>query len=144
EHIPLKNSVSATELAGLKRTAVRFSLPADAWPAIIQLWISGEVDFVHLLWWQKDDPETRMLIVALDWCSSTIPPAETENWPAALYDYEKLSRKFNDAERASRTAEAAIVRKNHELLAQKLGALFEKHHLLIANSYQPRKSNSPR
>jgi hypothetical protein len=130
------NEVSSTEISTLKRTASGFSQPTDSWAAILQLWIAGERDFVELLWWQKDDPETRAFIVSLEWCMVALPSKNSEFWPGGIRNYEQMSKRFESTERAMRAREVDFVRQNREVLARKLSAILAANRLKIAERYK--------
>src|SRR5262245_23698461 len=100
--------LSADEIYRLKRTAE--TLSDASWAAILQLWVVGEVDYVKLLWWQKDDTETRAFIVALEWCQLALPAKEDDPWPGGIDNFEGMSRRFDGPERALRLRETDFVR----------------------------------
>jgi len=130
------NKVSVQDIAALKRTASGFSQPSDSWAAILQLWLAGEHDFVELLWWRKDDPETRAFIVSLEWCMVALPEKNSEPWPAGLHNYERMSERFEAAERAMRTRESDFVRRNRQTLANELSAILSASHVTMAERYK--------
>jgi hypothetical protein len=130
------SEVPPQEIAALKRTATSFSQASDSWAAILQLWVAGQHDFVELLWWQKDDPETRAFIVSLEWCTVTLPDKRSGIWPAGIHNYERMSERFEPTERALRIREIDFVRQNRQTLAKQLGAILLANHIQMAEQYK--------
>ncbi len=96
--------------------------PESSWPAIITLWLSGETAHVELLWWRKDNPETRALILALFW-SRTGPPRHEAPSPCFVVNFEEYAGHFRDGEREQRLREIEHVRQNLPALKADLVAL---------------------
>lgn len=130
------DKMRAEDIVALKRKASGFSQPVDSWPAILQLWLAEEHDFLELLWWQKDDPETRALIISLEWCMVALPGKASEPWPATVHNYERMSERFEIRERALRNQEITFVRRNRQSLARELSVIFSKSHPQIAERYK--------
>ena len=78
-----------------------------------------------LLWWRKDDPEPRALIVALFW-SKYAPPEEGQMWPCSVTNFEAQARRFRDGEREQRLREVEFVRRNLSVLKEDLAALMRR------------------
>jgi hypothetical protein len=133
---PLTATCSSDEIAKLKRRASGACLPEDSWAEILQLWVAGEYDFVLLLWWQKDDTETRAFIVSLDWCMVAIPEKDSTSWPGAVKDYEGMAKRFEAAERSLRLREADFVRQNHPAIAKEMSTILSAAHIEFAERYK--------
>lgn len=121
----IKESLSDFESAAAKMAA-KASRPEDSWPSIVQLWVDQQHDFIELLWWQKDDRETRALIVALYWCSQPPPGEDAHQWPAAVTDFSRHAGRFASLERELRTDETRFVRKHLSAIANELAGLLQK------------------
>lgn len=128
--------VSEQELTALRLRAADSSLPEDSWPAILQLWAIGEYDLVHLLWWQKDDSETRAFIVALDWCMVTVPKKNAEAWPGGVSNYEADAIRFEPTERDLRLRETEFVREHYSALAHELSVILSPSGIELAKRYE--------
>ena len=142
-----REKVSPEELYRLKRSAADTSLPHDSWPAILQLWVVGEADLVQLLWWQKDDTETRAFIVSLEWCMVGVPAKGAETWPKGMHDFDGMAARFDTAERKLRTRENDFVREHYSLIARELALILSASKIKLAKNYEgfaelnARKSN---
>jgi hypothetical protein len=96
-----------------------------SWPSILSLWLSGEEQYVALLWWQQDDPETRALIIALAW-SRHAPPDGAQRWTCGTINFEDRAKRFEPHERTQRLREIAFVRANLPAIRADLDALFRR------------------
>jgi hypothetical protein len=136
-----KDKLSADEIYRAKRTAEVLS---DDSPAeILQLWLIGEVDYVELLWWRKDDSETRAFIVSLEWCMKDAPGwRETEKlpWPEDWHRFSHMAERFEPAERALRLGETELVRGNRKYLREQLYKILSASHVKMAKDYQPERT----
>lgn len=128
-------SISAQDIYRLKRNAADAFLPGDSWEAILQLWLAGEYDFVELLWWQKDNHETRALIIALEWCMVSVPEKNSA-WPKGINDFEGMAERFGADERNARLQEADFVRQNRKILAKELNSMFSSSDSVMAKRYE--------
>ena len=95
---------------------------------------AGEYDFVELLWWQKDNQETRALIIALEWCMIAVPE-KISPWPKGIHDFEGMAERFNVEERNARLQEATFVRQNRKALAMELNSIFSSGGNELAKRY---------
>jgi hypothetical protein len=121
----IKESLSDFELAAAKMAA-KASRPEDSWPSIMRLWVAQQRDFVELLWWQKDDRETRAFIVALYWCSHPPPLEDAQHWPASVADFSGHAGRFASPEKELRVDETRLVRKHLSAIAKELAEVLEK------------------
>lgn len=114
--ITLRSDVEVYELGAAQLWDYNVS-----WSPIMNLWLLGEGDSVELLWWNKDDRETRIFIVALFWCF--IPPFEgTSNET----DFESRIAHFEPRERALRSQEVEFVKANLAIFAKKFSKIYGK------------------
>ncbi|MBK8477647.1 MAG: hypothetical protein IPL39_15500 [Opitutaceae bacterium] len=99
--------------------------PESSWTSILTLWAAGETAQVELLWWHKDHPETRALIVALFW-SRYGPPKHSPPWPCSFKNFEEFANHFRDGEREQRLKEIEFVRRNLPALKEDIAAILRK------------------
>ncbi len=136
EHEHLRKTMAALDPAtigpasdsadlGAAELAAEAYEPEASWPAIITLWLSGDTAHVELLWWRKDNPETRALIVALFWSRSG-PPQHKETTPCFVVNFEEFARHFRDGEREQRLQEIEFVRKHLPVLKEDITTLLRK------------------
>ena len=92
--------------------AADFSRSEDSWGDIIGLWLAGEEGDLELLWWKKDDRQTRALIVALLWCTRPPPREGSPDWPQGIRNFAQDSARFETAERELRIEETRFVRQH--------------------------------
>lgn len=131
-----KPTITAHDLAVLKLRAEGAFLPEDSWADILQLWVAGEYDFARLLWWRKDNGETRAFIVALEGCMVTVPEKNAQAWPAGISCYEADAIRFEPQERALRLRETDFVRQNRQSLAKQLSSILSANHVKMAERYK--------
>lgn len=117
---------TSAKLSVDRMRASGFYDPENSWSSIIRLWIAGQEDWVQLLWWPKDDRETRMLIVALSWSSNPPPDKGNEDWPASAVNFPAQSRRFAGSEGGLRAEEIVIVRERLPEICQLLASNFRK------------------
>jgi hypothetical protein len=120
----IKGNLTAVEIAAAK-LAAKASRPEDSWPSILQLWVAEQRDFVELLWWQKDDRETRAFVVALFWCSQPPPREDVRQWPASIADFTNHASRFDSTEKSNRIDEARFVRKHLSAVAKELALVLQ-------------------
>lgn len=121
----LKDNLSDFSLTVAKMGA-KGSGPEHSWASIVELWAAGQHDFIELLWWQKDDRETRAFIVALYWCSHPPPREDAQDWPASVADFNGHAGRFASPERELRVDETRFVRKHLSAIASELAKVLEK------------------
>lgn len=121
----LKETSSIIDITAAKMAA-KASRPEDSWPSIMQLWVAAQRDFIELLWWQKDDRETRTLIVALFWCSQPPPTDDAHLWPASIVDFPSYGGRFASPEKELRSEEIQFVRQHLSAIAQELAEISKK------------------
>lgn len=109
----------STDAGLMKMRAAGFARPEDSWGDIIGLWLAGEEGTLELLWWKKDDRQTRALIVALLWCTRP-PPQEGSDWPQGIRNFAQDSTRFETAERELRIEETRFVRQHLGDIARQL------------------------
>ena len=103
-------------------------LPEDSWESIYELWLLEDDDALLRTWWETDNPETRMLIVALCWCLHPPPDQGSITWPEFIYDFEAKTDVLAEHHAKMRKAECSWVRKNiQELRALILKAIGENN-----------------
>ncbi len=119
-----RNAAPTAEEITLFKLCVHNSyLPEHCWPQIIELWLSEDDDALLRVWWETDNPETRLLIVSLFW-SLNNPPPSREDWPSYIVDFEAKAASFAPRQAEARQAECAWVRRNLPEISRRLLALF--------------------
>ena len=108
------------------------TITSDSLLAICYLWIMGYNDYVELLWWKKDDPYARVLIVALVWCQF---PAMTdaENTPEGIIPFNEYAERFQEIEKKNRKDEIALVLKMRREIAWELCRIMKSFNLCNSN-----------
>lgn len=87
------SSLSPSATALLRKQAAILDTK-DSFPAILHLWIAGETEYIELLWWRKDDRETRAFIVALFYCRYFVPEDDSALWPDIIPDFSLDATRF--------------------------------------------------
>ena len=120
----IKENLSDFELLVEKKSAT--ASRTESWGPILRLWATGQRDFIELLWWHKDDRETRAFIVALYWCSHPPPSENAPGWPASVADFSGHAGRFASPEKELRVDETRFVRKHLSAIAKELADVLEK------------------
>jgi len=134
-----KMQLSKEDLDLDRMRASGFFEPENSWGSIIRLWISGYEDWVQMLWWVKEDRETRLIILALSWCRNPPPLLNTSDWPASSINFVEQSYRFDSRESALRVEEADFVKRNLpeicRMLSRKFGKIHHPRAAAIAKRY---------
>jgi hypothetical protein len=106
----------AWQTPALKMTAAAFDSGTSV-PAIFELWLREEMDFVQLQWWKKDERVARALVVSLFLCAG-------EQRMAWQPDFGRQVQRFADKERRERSDEMNFVVRYNSAIARILAAAF--------------------
>ncbi len=124
----IKNNFSITSSKNegtiLKIKKCANTLTEDALWAICYLWAHGYSDYTELLWWKKDDPSSRILIVALVLCQFT-KLTDIGCVPEGIIPFTDYAHRFQEMEAKQRNSEINFVKKNRMELAKELSRIMK-------------------
>ena len=124
--LDVKMGKSKLDIARMQ-TLAKVRPEENSWPAILLLWAHEANDSVTLLWWEKDDRQTRILVVALNWCNLNSPPNYNGLWEDGIYPFPDMVKRFNEVEKKLRLEEIQFVKKNFDKIAKELCDTFGKY-----------------